>query len=139
MQTLHKSTLDEASIIRQIVDSVVVSKDLLQPVKTKRIAAKLSQNNEGCSAASKAKYMLQKLSMQLLCCLAHVFVNSPNLTSIIKNGQYQAVKKLATLLGVRNVRDASKNALIFFTLPWFRTHSVSAGVRFSDFVCCLHP
>ena len=42
MQTLHKSTLDEASIIRQIVDAVVVSKDLLPPVKTKRIAAKLS-------------------------------------------------------------------------------------------------
>ena len=42
MQTLHKSTLDEASTIRQIVDAVVVSKDLLPPVKTKRIAAKLS-------------------------------------------------------------------------------------------------
>ena len=42
MQTLHKSTLDEASTIRQIVDAVVVSKDLLPPVETKRIAAKLS-------------------------------------------------------------------------------------------------
>ena len=42
MQTLHKSTLDEASIIRQTVDAVVVSKDLLPPVKLKRIAAKLS-------------------------------------------------------------------------------------------------
>ena len=33
MQTLYKSTLNEAFIIRQIVDSVVVSKNLLPPVK----------------------------------------------------------------------------------------------------------
>ena len=58
MQTLYKSTLNEAFIIRQIVDAVVVSKNLLPPVKTQRIAAKLSQNNEGCSAASNAKYVL---------------------------------------------------------------------------------
>ena len=64
MQTLHKSTLDEAFIVRQIVDAIVVSKNLLPPVKTKRIAAKLSQNHEGCSVASNAKYMFQKLSMQ---------------------------------------------------------------------------
>ena len=47
MQTLHKSTPDEAFMIRQIVDAVVVSKNLLPPVKMKRIAAKLSQSNEG--------------------------------------------------------------------------------------------
>ena len=63
MQTLHRSTMDEAFIIRQVVDAVVVLKNLLPPVKTKRIAAKLSQNNEGCSVASNAKYMFQKLSM----------------------------------------------------------------------------
>ena len=34
MQTLYKSTLNEAFIIRQIVDAVVVSKSLLPPVKT---------------------------------------------------------------------------------------------------------
>ena len=33
MQTLYKSTLNEAFIIRQIVDAVVVSKNLLPPVK----------------------------------------------------------------------------------------------------------
>ena len=45
----------------QIVDAVVVSQNLLPPVKAQRqrIAAKLSQNNEGCSAASNAKYMFQ--------------------------------------------------------------------------------
>ena len=42
MQTLHKNTLNEAFIIRQIVDAVVVSKNLLPPVKMQRIAAKLS-------------------------------------------------------------------------------------------------
>ena len=66
MQTFYKSTLNEAFIIRQIVDAVVVSKNLLPPVKS-RIATKFSQNNGGCSAASNAKYMLQKLPMQLLC------------------------------------------------------------------------
>ena len=60
MQTLHKSTLDEAFIIRQNVGAIVVSKDLLPPMKKKRIAAKLSQKNEGCSVASIAKYMFQK-------------------------------------------------------------------------------
>ena len=34
MQTLYKSTLNEAFIIRQIVDAVVLSKNLLPPVKT---------------------------------------------------------------------------------------------------------
>ena len=34
MQTLYKSTLDEAFITSQIVDAVVVSKNLLPPVKT---------------------------------------------------------------------------------------------------------
>ena len=33
MQTLYKSTLNKAFIIRQIVDAVVVSKNLLPPVK----------------------------------------------------------------------------------------------------------
>ena len=33
MQTLYKSTLNEAFIIRQIADAVVVSKNLLPPVK----------------------------------------------------------------------------------------------------------
>ena len=33
MQTLYKGTLNEAFIIRQIVDAVVVSKNLLPPVK----------------------------------------------------------------------------------------------------------
>ena len=33
MHTLHKSTVNEASIIRQIVDAVVVSKNLLPSVK----------------------------------------------------------------------------------------------------------
>ncbi|KAL3152104.1 hypothetical protein ABBQ32_001209 [Trebouxia sp. C0010 RCD-2024] len=42
MQAFYKSTLDEAFVIRQSVDAVVVSKNLLPPVKTQRIAAKLS-------------------------------------------------------------------------------------------------
>ena len=33
MQTLYKSTLNEAFITRQVVDAVVVSKNLLPPVK----------------------------------------------------------------------------------------------------------
>ena len=33
MQTLYKSTLNKAFIIRQIVDAVVISKNLLPPVK----------------------------------------------------------------------------------------------------------
>ena len=67
MQTFYKRKLNEAFIIRQIVDAVVVSKNLLPPVETRRIAAKLSQNNGGCSTASNAKYMLQNLPMHLLC------------------------------------------------------------------------
>ena len=35
MQTFYKSTLNEAFIIRQIVNAVVVSKNLLPPVKCK--------------------------------------------------------------------------------------------------------
>ena len=58
-QTLYKGTLNEACIIRQIVDAVVVSNNLLPPVKTQRIAAKLSQNNEGCSVTTNTEYMSQ--------------------------------------------------------------------------------
>ena len=67
MQTFNKSTLNKAFSIMQILDVLVVLKNLLPPVKVKRIAPKLSQNNGGCSAASNAKYMLQNLSMHLLC------------------------------------------------------------------------
>ncbi|KAL3157387.1 hypothetical protein ABBQ32_011864 [Trebouxia sp. C0010 RCD-2024] len=44
---------------------------------------------------------------QLFRCFVHPFINSPNFAGITENGQYQAVKKIATLLGVRNVQEGT--------------------------------
>ena len=44
MQTLYKSTLDEAFIIRQAINAIMVAKGLLPPVKAKGMATKFNQN-----------------------------------------------------------------------------------------------
>ena len=71
VQTLYKSTFDETSIVRRVVniDAVVAVKDLLPTVETQGIMAKFSQNhiNGGCGVAFDSKYMLQNLPVQLFC------------------------------------------------------------------------
>ena len=56
--------------------------------------------------------MPQKLAYATALLIHPIFtcgcIHSPNLTSITKNGQYQAVKNFAALSGVRNVQKGAQ-------------------------------